>query len=119
MEFYGYKKCSTCRNAYKFLTEHGIELEFHDFVEQPPAPDRLRTWIAGRGQGVAPFLNVKGTRFKELGLKDRTLSEDDWIERLSQDGRLLKRPVLVTDNGVIIGFDKSAYETIAKRGMTS
>jgi arsenate reductase len=114
MEFYGYRKCSTCRNAYKYLQERGIDIPFHDFVADPPSPHQLRAWIERRGEGVTPFINTKGQRYRELGLKDKQLGEEEWLEKLSQDGRLLKRPVLVTENEVVIGFDREAYDRIAR-----
>jgi arsenate reductase len=114
MEFYGYKRCSTCRNAHKYLAEHGVELEFHDFVNHPPTREQLQRWISIRGEGVEPFINTRGTRYRELGLKDKTLSEADWLDMLSQDGKLLKRPIVVTDDEIVIGFDKSAYDRLVE-----
>jgi arsenate reductase (glutaredoxin) len=112
MEFYGYKKCSTCRDAHKALVAKGIDIPFHDFVVSPPSKEQLREWIRKRGEGVMPFVNTKGTQYKALGLKEKQLSDDEWIELLSQDGKLIKRPVLVTDETVIVGFDKAAYENL-------
>jgi arsenate reductase len=114
MEFYGYRKCTTCRNAHQYLKQLGIDVPFHDFVAEPPSPDQLRDWVRRLGQGIAPLLNTKGRHFRELGLAPEDLDESAWIERLSQDGRLLKRPVLVTDDDIIIGFDKTAYERLAE-----
>jgi arsenate reductase (glutaredoxin) len=112
MEFYGYKKCSTCRDAHKFLAGHGLEVEFQDFVDQPPSSETLKTWIAKRGAGVAPFVNAKGTRYRELGLKDKHLTDEEWIQMMSEDGKLLKRPVLIAGNEIIVGYDKPAYQRV-------
>lgn len=114
MEFYGYKKCSTCRDAHKLLTQNGIQVEFKDFVEQPPSVEQLRSWIDLHKEGVMAFVNAKGTRFRELGLKDRQLSDAEWIQMMSEDGKLLKRPVLVAGNRVIVGFDKAAYAAVVE-----
>lgn len=122
MEFYGYKKCSTCRDAHKFLEQHGIEVEFVDFVEQPPSPAQLKSWIAKGGGDVQPFVNAKGTRYRELGLKDKQFSEDEWVEMMSQDGKLLKRPLLVMGNDVIVGFNKfnkPAYQSVLENRRQS
>ena len=116
MEFYGYKKCSTCRSAYKHLQEGGIELEFHDFVVNPPSAHTIQSWVDGYGQGILPFVNTKGTRYRELNLADQNLSEAKWLDLLSKDGKLLKRPVLVTDEGVIVGYDKAQYDRLIGRG---
>ncbi|WDL96079.1 arsenate reductase family protein [Alicyclobacillus sp. ALC3] len=112
MQFYGYKKCSTCRNAHKFLVAHGFDLPFQDFVETPPSIDTLREWIAKRSQGVMPFVNTKGTQYRERGLAHQQLSEDDWLKLLSEDGRLIKRPVLVTGDQVLVGFQQEEYERL-------
>jgi arsenate reductase (glutaredoxin) len=116
MEFYGYKKCSTCREAHKYLSAGGMNLPFVDFVAQPPTKEVLQSWVEKLGQGVLPFVNTKGTRYRELGLKDQSLSEEEWMDLLSKDGKLLKRPVLVTDEEIVVGFDKAAYDRILQRG---
>jgi arsenate reductase len=116
LEFYGYKKCSTCRNAHKYLTERGVDVPFQDFVNQPPTREQLQSWVDKLGQGVAPFVNTKGTRFRELGLKDKVLSDDEWMDLLTSDGKLLKRPVLVAGDTVVVGFDKAKYDELTARG---
>ncbi|KPV42100.1 arsenate reductase family protein [Alicyclobacillus ferrooxydans] len=112
MEFYGYKKCSTCRNAHNHLKNGGIELDFHDFVVSPPSVDTIKSWVEAYGEGVMPFVNTKGTRYRELGLAQKNLSDEEWLTMLSNDGKLLKRPVLVTDNGVLVGYDKAKYDKL-------
>lgn len=112
MEFHGYKRCSTCRKAHKFLVDHGIDVAFHDFVADPPTADELRSWIQKRGEGVQPFINTKGTRYRELGLADKKLTDEQWVELLSQDGKLIKRPVLVFEEQVVVGFNSDEYERV-------
>lgn len=113
MEFYGYKKCSTCRQAHQYLKNLGFATDFQDFVENPPSVETLRTWVTKRGDGIAPFINAKGTRFRELDLKNKTLSEDEWFSLLSQDGKLIKRPIVVVGDEVLVGFDKAQYDEIS------
>lgn len=113
VEFYGYKKCSTCRDAHRFLAEHDIDIPFRDFVDAPPSVDQLKSWITKRGEGHLPFVNAKGTRYRELGLADQQLTEAEWLHLLSTDGKLIKRPILVADDEVVLGFDKTAYERIS------
>ncbi|GMA49453.1 arsenate reductase [Alicyclobacillus contaminans] len=116
MEFYGYRKCSTCRNAHKYLADHGVDVAFQDFVVQPPSREQLQSWVDKLGQGIGPFVNTKGTRYRELGLKDKQLSDAEWMELLTMDGKLLKRPVLVLDDRVIVGFDKEQYDKLFQKG---
>lgn len=108
MEFYGYKRCTTCRRAHEYLRELGVDVPFHDFVTDPPTPEQVRDW-ARRAGGVTALLNTRGRHFKEQGLTPDAFDEGGWVQRLSQDGRLLKRPVLVTGDGIVIGFDPEAY----------
>lgn len=112
MEFYGYKKCSTCRDAHKSLVQHGVAVDFQDFVEQPPSVETLKGWIAKRGEGVTPFVNAKGTRYRELGLKDKLITDEQWLQMMSEDGKLLKRPVLITGDEVLVGYEKAAYQRV-------
>ncbi|QSO54239.1 Spx/MgsR family RNA polymerase-binding regulatory protein [Alicyclobacillus curvatus] len=116
MEFYGYKKCSTCRNAHKHLQDGGIAVEFQDFVVTPPSAGTIKSWVDSYGQGIMPFVNTKGTRYRELNLANQNLTEAEWLEMLSNDGKLLKRPVLVTDEGVVVGYDKTQYDRLVGRG---
>jgi arsenate reductase len=116
MEFYGYKKCSTCRDAHKYLSAAGCSVPFNDFVEQPPTREVLQSWVQKLGKGVMPFVNTKGTRYRELGLKDQSITDEEWLDLLSKDGKLLKRPVLVTDDEIVVGFDKAAYDRLVQRG---
>ncbi|RIV28097.1 Spx/MgsR family RNA polymerase-binding regulatory protein [Alicyclobacillaceae bacterium I2511] len=111
MDFFGYQKCSTCRKAHKYLTEHGLDLEFHDFVVNPPDVSTLQVW-AQRAGTVAALINRQGTHFRELGLRNKELADSEWLHLLSQDGKLIKRPILVTDSGVVVGFDVAAYDQI-------
>ena len=111
MEFFGYKKCSTCRKAYKYLTDRGLDLEFHDFVVHPPDVSTLQVW-AERAGNVATLLNRQGTRFRELGLRDKEFTDDEWLHLLSQDGKLIKRPIFIADHKVVVGFDPAAYDQV-------
>lgn len=112
MEFYGYKKCSTCRDAHNYLARHGVEVDFHDLVQSPPSVDQLASWVARRGEGVQPFINVKGISYRALGDEAQSWNEDAWLRALSADGKLLKRPILVRDDGIVLGFDRSVYAAL-------
>lgn len=112
MEFYGYKKCSTCRKAHLHLTQLGFDVPFRDFVENPPSPATLRDWILRRGEGITPFINTKGTSVRALGDRVNDLTESDWIQLMSEDGKLIKRPVLITADGVLIGYQPQGYDKL-------
>ncbi|MCL6453617.1 MAG: Spx/MgsR family RNA polymerase-binding regulatory protein [Alicyclobacillus sp.] len=114
MRFFGYQRCSTCRNAYKHLTSAGLELAFEDFVQSPPDVDTLRRWVHRLGGEVTPLLNTKGRRFKELGLAPDSFDTEGWLRALSEDGRLLKRPVLELDDRVVVGYRADAYDELIR-----
>ena len=101
--------CTTCRNAKAKLAELGIEVEIRDYFKKPLEAAELETLLP---QDPSPMLGTKSPKYKELGLKDRKLSKDEAIAWMMQDNNLLKRPILVHPNGVIIGFDASAYATL-------
>lgn len=110
MEFYGYKKCSTCRQAYKVLQDNDIEVEFQDFVQVPPTREQLLDFASKTPGGLLDLVNPRGTRFRELGLKDQTLTDEQWLDLLTREGKLLKRPIVVLDNGTLsIGYNKDTY----------
>ncbi len=114
MDLFGYKRCSTCRNAEKTLIENGVEVTFHDIVDSPPPKETIRGWMAATGRPVLDFVNTRGTVYRAKGLKDSKLTDEEWIEELSKDGKLIKRPILVTEDGnVYVGYDEATYRRLA------
>lgn len=109
---YHYAKCSTCRKARKWLEERGIEHELVDLVTAPPSKAKLKTILSASGESVAKLFNTSGVSYREGGFKARlpTMSESEALDALAADGRLIKRPLLVGDGLVIIGFRETAYE---------
>lgn len=101
--------CSTCRKAKALLAELGIEAVIRDYWKQPLGPDELEVLLPA---DPTPFLGSKSPKFKELGLRHRTLSRSEAIALMVEDNNLLKRPLLVHGKGVIIGFDESAYREL-------
>ena len=91
-------------------------MPFEDFVEQPLSEKELTVLLARSEGGVKPFVNTKGTVYRKSNLKHEVLSDEAWIHLLAKDGRLMKRPLLVTDDALIFGFDKPAYDLLAKEG---
>lgn len=114
LKLYGYRRCSTCRDAQKTLTTNGAQVEFHDIVDRPPSQATVRDWLEAANRPVLDFVNARGTVYRERNLKNAKFTEDEWIRELSADGKLLKRPILVTpSHDVFIGYDEGAYRRIA------
>jgi arsenate reductase len=103
--------CTTCRDAKAKLAALGIEPEIRDYAKRPLEAAELERLLPA---DPASMLGTKSPKYRELGLKGRTLSKAEAIELMVQDNNLLKRPILVHPNGVIIGFDKAAYENLAR-----
>jgi len=114
---YGYKKCSTCMNAQKYLTASGAEVDFHDVVANPVQAATVRAWFTRYGTGAEPFINTKGTVYRERHLQLDTFDDAGWAQALHEDGRLVKRPILDTGSALVIGFDKSRYNEIFAEEM--
>ena len=110
--FFQYPPCSTCRKAAKWLADHHIEVTTRHIVETPPSAQELSQWIARSGMPLQKFFNTSGQRYRELKLKERipVSSPDELIALLASDGMLIKRPLLVTDTHVLVGFDPKRWE---------
>lgn len=103
--------CTTCREAKAFLAALGIEVEIRDYAKRPLVSEELGRLLS---EDPAPMLGTKSPKYRELGLKDRKLTKAEAIALMVQDNNLLKRPMLVHPNGVIIGFDRAAYDAFAR-----
>lgn len=114
MELIYYPKCSTCQKALRHLKSKSIEFSQRDIVEQTPTPEELLKWIQQYGQGMKPFFNTAGRVYRELSLKDKIneMSEEEAAKLLSTNGMLIKRPLLILENQIIIGYKKEAYDKI-------
>ena len=103
--------CTTCRDAKAKLADLGIEVELRDYYKTALNAKELEELLPA---DPAPMLGTKSPKYRELGLKDRRLSKAEAIALMIQENNLLKRPILVHAKGVIIGFDKAAYEHLAR-----
>lgn len=110
--FYQYPLCSTCRKAAQWLREHHIEVTTRHIVETPPSAEELAQWIARSGLPLQKFFNTSGQHYRELNLKERipTASPKELIALLASDGMLIKRPLLIADEQILVGFDPKRWE---------
>ena len=117
MLFVEYPKCSTCQKAKRYLEERGVAFEDRLIHTQPPTVEELRAWQARSGLPLKRFFNTSGRSYQALGLKDKLpgLSEDEQLELLAGDGMLVKRPILVTEETVLVGFKQGAWDAALSR----
>ncbi len=114
MLFVQYPKCTTCQKAEKWLKEKNAGYVSRNIKEDKPTAEELAAWIAKSGLPVRKFFNTSGLLYKELQLKDKLggMSEQEMIALLATDGMLVKRPLLVGDNGVCVGFKEAEWERL-------
>lgn len=112
MLFVCYPKCSTCKKAQKWLDENGKNYEMRDIKTDKPTEDELAEWWEKSGLPLKRFFNTSGKLYKEMKLKDRLpeMSEADQISLLATDGMLVKRPILVSEDKVLVGFREKEWE---------
>ena len=109
--FIQYPKCSTCKKAKKWLEENSIEFEERNIVTETPTVEELMQWIQKSGQDIKKWFNTSGLKYKELNLKDKliNMTYKEKIELLASDGMLIKRPILITDKEILIGFKEEKW----------
>ena len=116
MLFICYPKCSTCQKARKWLEEHGMEYTQRHIVEENPTYEELKKWHALSGLPLKKFFNTSGMLYKEMKLKDKlpTMSEDEQLQLLATNGMLVKRPLAVTDDMVLVGFKEAEWAKLTE-----
>ena len=112
MLFVCYPKCSTCQKAEAWLDTHEIGHSVRDIKLDRPTENELRIWHAESGLPLRRFFNTSGLLYKDLKLKDRLpdMTEDEMFALLATDGMLVKRPIVVADNTVLVGFREAEWE---------
>ena len=114
MLFLWYPKCTTCQKAKAFLDERGISYEARDIKLEHPTAEELRTWWQESGLPLKRFFNTSGQLYKAMDLKNKlpAMSEEEQLALLATDGMLVKRPILVGEQFVKVGFREKEWEEI-------
>ncbi len=116
MKFICYPKCTTCQKAKKWLDDKGISYELRDIKENNPTEKELREWYKKSGLPLKKFFNTSGLLYKSMELKNKlpNMSDDEQIKLLASDGMLVKRPIVVDGDNVLVGFREKEYEELFK-----
>lgn len=114
LKFIEYPKCSTCKKAKKYLDDLGLEHNDRHIVEEKLNKEELLALYKKSGLPLKRFFNTSGLKYKELKLKDKLaqMSEDEQLTLLASDGMLVKRPIIETDNKVLVGFKPAEYDLL-------
>ena len=117
MLFIEYPPCTTCKKAKKWLQDHGLEFTARHIKEQNPSLEELSAWQEKSGLELKKFFNTSGLVYKNLGLKDKLpgMSRQEQLQLLSSDGMLVKRPILVTEDTVLVGFREKEWEKLLQK----
>ncbi len=112
MLFIEYPPCGTCKKAKKYLKGQGAAFDCRHIAEEPPTREELETWREKSGLPLKRFFNTSGKEYRELALKEKlpAMSEAEQFELLSSDGMLVKRPILVKGDTVLVGFKEKEWE---------
>ena len=108
---YCYPRCTTCKKAVKWLEENGIDYEYKHIVEETPSKEDIKKYYKESGLPLKRFFNTSGNVYKELNLKEKLteMSEDEQFELLASNGMVLKRPLLVGKDFVLVGFKEAEW----------
>ena len=117
MLFLEYPPCTTCKKAKKWLQEHGLEFSARHIKEENPTAEELALWQEKSGLELKKFFNTSGMLYRELGLKDKlpTLSREEQFQLLASDGMLVKRPILIDGDNVLVGFREKEWEKLLQK----
>lgn len=112
--FVEYPACSTCKKAKKYLKDHDVKFIDRHIVEDTPSAEELKDWWKRSGLELKKWFNTSGNVYKEMKLKDKLkdMSEEEQLSLLSSNGMLIKRPILVTEDVVYVGFKEENYKNL-------
>lgn len=111
MLFLQYPPCSTCKKAKAWLDDHGIVYSARHIKEENPSYEELKQWLESSGLPIKKFFNTSGLQYKALGLKDQLpgMSQEEQLRLLASDGMLVKRPIVVNGDTVLVGFQEAKW----------
>jgi arsenate reductase (glutaredoxin) len=111
-----YPKCGTCQKAEKWLKANNVEYTYRPIKEENPTADELTKWLKQSGLPIAKFFNTSGLLYKEQNMKDKVkvLSEPELIEILASNGMMVKRPILLAGDKVLVGFKEEEWQQLFK-----
>ena len=114
--FLEYPPCSTCKKAKSWLDAHGVQYTSRHIKDQNPSKEELKAWYQKSGLPLKRFFNTSGLLYKSMALKDKlpSMTEEEQLELLSTDGMLVKRPILVSEDFVLVGFKESEWSRSAR-----
>lgn len=112
--FVCYPRCTTCKKAEKWLNDHGVEFEKRHIAEDNPTVEELKKWHKQSGLPLKRFFNTSGQIYRQNNIKDKLpgMSEQEQYELLATDGMLVKRPILIKGDQVLVGFKQAEYENL-------
>ncbi len=118
MKFICYPKCTTCQKAKKWLDENWVEYTLRDIKEYNPTYEELKEWYKKSGLPLKKFFNTSGLLYKSMELKDKlsSMSEEEQLVLLASDGMLVKRPLVIAEDFVLVGFKESEWSAKFKVG---
>ena len=108
-----YPKCSTCKKAQAWLDDHGLAYTYRDIKAENPSYEELGEWLEKSGLDIKRFFNTSGLLYKSMELKDKlpSMTTEEKLRLLSSDGMLVKRPIVVGDGFVLVGFREKEWES--------
>ncbi|MGG7079373.1 arsenate reductase family protein [Clostridium sardiniense] len=114
--FVEYPKCTTCKRAKKWLEENNIDFIDRDIKIENPTKEELKAWLDKSGLEIKKFFNTSGVLYREQGMKDKvkTLSQEELLNILASDGMMVKRPLIIGEDKVLIGFKEAEWESNLK-----
>lgn len=112
--FIWYPKCSTCRKAKKWLDNNNVNYQERNIVEYVPTKDELTRWIELSNLDIKRFFNTSGLKYKELNLKEKlpNMSDQEKIDLLASDGKLIKRPLFIQNDIILVGFKEEEWKKL-------